>query len=122
MEGVLFGAFLLALCFYVGRTWLRWFRVEAKLVPPKWRSAVTTFGFAASTISLITILLLMVYATVSSSLTPYHPISLLAYRIIFATSLLAIVAGITGKGPLETPTFVCSLLCLLVLAVAGFAS
>jgi hypothetical protein len=46
----------------------------------------------------------------------------LAYRTIFVTSLLAIVAGIVGKGPLETPTFVCSVLCLLVLAIAGFAS
>jgi hypothetical protein len=122
MADVLFGAFLLALCFYVGRTWLRWFLAEPRLVSPKWRSGVTTFGFSACTISLVTILLLMVYATVSSSLTPYHPISLLADRIIFATSLLAIVAGIVGKGPLETPTFVCSLLCLLVLAIAGFAS
>jgi len=65
---------------------------------------------------------LTLYTTVSSSLTPCHPISVLAYRTIFATSLLAIVAGIVGKGPLETPTFVCSLLCLLVLAIAGFAS
>jgi len=122
MADVLFGAFLLAPCFYVGRTWLRWFRAEPRLVSPKWRSGVTTFGFSACTVSLITILLLMVYATVSSGLTPYHPISVLAYRTIFATSLLAIVAGIVGKGPLETPTFVCSLLCLLVLAIAGFAS
>jgi len=119
---MLFGAFLLALCFYVARTWLRWLRAETKLVPPKWRSGVTTFGFSACTVSLTTILFFMVYATVSSSLTPYHPISLLAYRIIFATSLLAIVAAVVGKGPLETPTFVCSLLCLLVLAVAAFAS
>jgi hypothetical protein len=122
MADVLFGAFLLALCFYVGRTWLRWFRAETRLVPPRWRSGVTTFGFSACTASLITILLLTVYATVSSSLTPYHPISLLAYRIIFATSLLAIVAAIVGKGPLEKPTFVCSLVCLVVLAIAGFAS
>jgi hypothetical protein len=71
---------------------------------------------------LVTILLLMLYATVGSSLTAFHPISVLAYRTIFATSLLAIVAVIVGKGPLETPTFVCSLLCLLVLAIAGFAS
>jgi hypothetical protein len=55
MEDVLFGAFLLTLCFYVGRTWLRWFRVETKLVPPKWRSGVTMFGFSACTVSLTTI-------------------------------------------------------------------
>ena len=122
MADVLFGALLLALCFYVGRTWFRWFRAEPRLVSPKWRSAVTVIGFSASTVSLVTILLLMVYAAVSSNLTPYHPISLLAYRIIFTTSLLAIVAGIVGKGPLEKPTFVCSLVCLLVLVIAGFAS
>src|SRR5438309_9387640 len=68
---MLFGAFLLALCFYVARTWLRWLRAETKLVPPKWRSGVTTFGFSACTVSLTTILFFMVYATVSSSLTPY---------------------------------------------------
>ena len=39
-----------------------------------------------------------------------------------ATSMLAIVAGIVGKGPLEPPTFVCTLLCLLVLALALFAA
>jgi hypothetical protein len=122
MADVLFGAFLLALCLYVGRAWLRWFRAEPRLVSPKWRSGVTTFGFSACTVSLVTILLLMLYAAVSSGLTPYHPISVLAYRTIFVTSLLAIVAGIVGKGPLETPTFVCSILCLLVLAIAGFAS
>jgi hypothetical protein len=99
MADVLFGAFLLALCFYIGRTWVRWFRAEPRLVPPKWRSGVTTFGFSACTVSLATILSLMVYATVSSSLTPYQHISLLAYRIIFTTSMLAIVAGIVGKGP-----------------------
>jgi hypothetical protein len=122
MADVLFDAFLLALCFYVGRAWLRWFRAEPRLVSPKWRSGVTTFGFSACTVSLVTILLLMLYAAVSSSLTPYHPIAVLAYRTIFVTSLLAIVAGIVGKGPLETPTFVCSLLCLLVLAIALFAA
>jgi hypothetical protein len=47
---------------------------------------------------------------------------LLAYRIIFAISLLALIAGIVGKRPLEKPTFACSLLCLVILAIAGFAS
>ena len=87
MADVLFGAFLLALCFYVGRTWFRWFRAEPRLVSPKWRSSVTVIGFSACTVSLVTILLLMLYATVSSSLTPYHPISVLANRTIFVTSL-----------------------------------
>ena len=53
---------------------------------------------------------------------PYHPISVLANRTIFVTSVLAIVAGIAGKGPLETPTFVCSTVCLLILALALLAA
>jgi hypothetical protein len=91
-------------------------------VSPKWRSGVAVIGFSACTVSLVAILLLMLYATASRSLTPYHPISVVANRTIFVTSLLAIIAGIVGKGPLETPTFVCSLLCLLVLALALFAA
>ena len=35
MAEVLFGGFLIGLCFYVGRTWLSWFRAEPKLVSPK---------------------------------------------------------------------------------------
>ena len=77
----------------------------------EWRHSL---GFSACTVSLVTILLLMFYATASSSITPFDPISV--------TSRLAIVAGIVGKGPLETPTFVCSVLCLLVLAIVGFAA
>jgi hypothetical protein len=122
MADVVFGVFLLALCYYVGRTWFHWFRTEPRLVSPKWRSGVAAIGFLACTVSLVSVLLLMLYATVSSSLTPYHPISVLAHRTILVTSLLAIIAGIVGKGPLETPTFVCSLLCLLVLALALFAA
>jgi len=122
MADVIFGVFLLGLCFYVWKAWVRWFRSETRLAPPKWRSAVTLCGFCACSLALGTILLLIVYATVSSSLTPYHPVSLLAYRTIFAASVFAIVAGIIGKGPLETPTFVCSLLCLFIVAIAGFAS
>jgi hypothetical protein len=122
MEDLLFAGFLFALCFYVVRAWLRWFRSEPKLVAPVWRSSITLFGFAASTISLASIIFLMIYASVSSSFTPYHPTAVLADRIIFLTSLTAIVAGIIGTGPLETPTFACSVLCLLILFIALFAS
>ena len=38
--------------------------------------------------------------------------------VSFATSLLAAVAGIVAKVPLEKPTFVGSILCLLVLVLA----
>src|SRR5215470_16289559 len=99
MADMIFGVFLLGLCVYVGKAWLRWFQTETKLAPPRWRSAVTLCGFSACTLALGTILLLIVYATVSSSLTPYHPVSLLSYRTIFAASVFAIVAGIIGKGP-----------------------
>jgi hypothetical protein len=119
---VLFDAFLLALCFYVTRTWVRWFRTEVRLVAPKWRSGTTTFGFALSTLSLACIISLMIYATISSSFTPINPTAQLAYQIIFLTSVTAIVAGIVGTGPLETPTFVCSVVCLAILVIAGIAS
>ena len=122
MADLIFGAFLLGLCFYVGRAWIRWFQAKPKLAPPRWRSTVTVFGFSACTVALVTLLLLMTSATVISNLTPHHPVSLIADRAIFATSVFAILAGIVGKGPLETPTFVCSILCLSVLAVSGFAS
>src|ERR1700745_1110805 len=100
MADLIFSAFLLGLCFYVGRAWIRWFKSAPKLVLPKWRSTVTVFGFSACTVALVTILLLMTYATLSSNLTPQHPISLIANRTIFATSVFAIVAVIVGKGPL----------------------
>lgn len=122
MADLLFFVFLFVLCFYVARTWLGWFRSETKLVAPVWRSSITLFGFAASTISLASIIFLMIHASVSSSFTPYHPTAVLADRIIFVTSLTAIVAGIIGTGQLETPTFVCSVLCLLILFIAVFAS
>ena len=121
MENLLFSAFLLALGLYVVSAWVRWFRSEAKRIAPEWRSSITVFGFAASTISLASIISLVIFASISS-ITPYHPTALLAYRIIFVTSLTAIVAGIVGTGTLETPTVVCSVLCLLVLLVTAFAA
>jgi hypothetical protein len=122
MADLLFDAFLLTLCFCVARTWVRWFRSEVKLVAPKWRSGTTAFGFGLSTVSLVFIIFLMVYATISSSYTPYRPTAQFTYLMIFGTSVTAIVAGIVGTGPLETPTFVCSVLCLLILFIALFAS
>lgn len=121
LGGIVVWGPLIALCVYVIRTWIRWFRTETKLPSPKWRGIITTSGFAASTVSLATIIFLTVYASLSSSLTPYHPTAVLAYRIIFVTSLSALIAGIIGKGSLETPTFICSLLCLLVLVITAFA-
>jgi hypothetical protein len=43
---------LIAFCVYVVRSWVRWFRAEVKLIPPRWRSGITTIGFGASTASL----------------------------------------------------------------------
>ena len=122
MEDVLFSAFLLALCFYVVRTWFRWFHGETRLVAPKWRSSITVFGFAASTVSLACVVFLSIYGSISSSFTPYNPMVLGSEAIIFVTSLTAIVSGIVGTGPLETPTFVCSVVCLVLFVIEGIAS
>lgn len=122
MEDLFFGGLLLGLCFYTVRAWFRWFRCEPKLVAPVWRSSITVFGFGSSTISLACVIFLVIYASISSSLTPYHPTALLIYRTICVTSLTAIIAGIVGEGPLETPTFVCSVVCLVILLITGFAS
>ena len=122
MADLLFDAFLLSLCFYVVRTWVRWLRSEVKLVAPTWRSGTTTFGFALSTLALACIIFLMIYPTMSSSFTPINPTAQLAYQIIVVTSVTATVAGIVGTGPLETPTFVCSVVCLVILVIAGIAS
>jgi hypothetical protein len=113
MADLIFGALLLALCFYVARTWFRWFRSDIKLVEPKWRSSITAFGFAASTISLAVIIVLILHGLVASGFPPYQFIAL---RILLATALSAIVAAMVGTGPLEIPTVACSVFCLLVLA------
>lgn len=118
---MLFDVFVLGLCLYVVGTWVRWFRTDVKIASPRWRSGITMFGFLANTVSVVTVVPLMFFAN-SSSYILYHPTAQLASRIIFTTSLLAMIAGIVGIGELETPTLVCSLTCLLILFIHAFAA
>jgi hypothetical protein len=114
-------AFLATLSFYVIRTWKRWFRSDPKLVQPEWRSAITIFGFAASTASLVAIIGLAVHAFITGGLPYYHPVLMFAFRLGFLTALLGMVAALIGTGPLEVPTIVCSVLSLLIWIVEALA-
>ena len=105
---------LIAFCYYVVRSWVRWSRTEVKLTPPRWRSAVTTTGFAAASISLAVIIALGAHAIFTGGLPYYHPILMLAFRIGFLTALIGVLAALIGKGQLEKPTIISSLLCLLI--------
>ena len=81
-RNVLFDAFLFAMCFYVARTWTRWVRRDVKVAAPKWRSAITTLGFAASTVSLVVIVMLVLQSLINGGLAPFHPTILLALRVV----------------------------------------
>jgi hypothetical protein len=105
---------LIAFCFYVVRSWVRWSRGEVKLTPPRWRSSVTTVGFAAASTSLAVIIALGAHAIFTGGLPYYHPILMLAFRIGLLTALIGVLAALIGKGQLEKPTIISSLLCLLI--------
>jgi hypothetical protein len=114
-------ALLATLCFYVVRSWMRWFRSGAKTVQPLWRSGITTFGFAASTASLAAIIALIVHAVITGGLPYYHPVLTFAFRFGFLTALLGMIAALIGTGQLEVPTIVCSVSCLLIWLVEALA-
>src|ERR1700747_2415786 len=95
---------LLAFCVYVVRSWVRWFRVEVKLSPPRWRSGITTIGFGASTVSLTVIVTLGVHAFITGGLPYYSPPLMMAFRMGFLTALCGVLAALIGKGQLEVPT------------------
>lgn len=121
MGGVLVYTFLLGLLFYVARTWVRWFGNSAKLVEPRWRSIVTTFGFAASSSSLLVIVILAIHAIFTGGFPYYSPPLKLAFRVGFLTALAGVFAALVGKGPLEVPTIISSMLCLLIWFVEAMA-
>jgi hypothetical protein len=121
MGGVLVYASLLGLLLYVARTWIRWLRSGAELVDPQWRSIVTTFGFAASSSSLLVIIVLAIHAVITGGFPYYSPPLMLAFRVGFLTALAGILAALVGKGPLEVPTIISSTLCLLIWFVEAMA-
>jgi hypothetical protein len=107
-----------AMCFYPIKIWVRWFQSDIKFVEPKWRSQVSLFGFVTSNISLLIIVSTMIHGLVSSRVQPDAPIT----AAIFATSLIAVVAALTGTGSLGFPTAVCSVFCLLVSLISAVAA
>jgi hypothetical protein len=118
---VMVWGFLIAFCMYVVRTWLRWFRAEGKLSPPRWRSGITTIGFGASTACLTVIVTLGVHAFVTGGLPYYSPPLMMAFRVGFLTALCGVLAALLGKGQLKVPTIISSLLCLLIWFVEAIA-
>jgi hypothetical protein len=112
---------LIAFCSYVVRSWFRWSRSEVKLTAPRWRSGVTTVGFAASSISLTVIIALGAHAIFTGGLPYDHPLLMVAFRIGFLTALVGVLAALIGKGQLEKPTIISSLLCLLIWFVEAMA-
>jgi hypothetical protein len=118
---VIVWALLIAFCVYVVRSWVRWFRTAVKLTPPRWRSAVTTVGFGASTVSLTVIVMLGVHAFITGGLPYYSPPLMMAFRMGFLTALCGVLAALIGKGQLEVPTIISSLLCLLIWFVEAIA-
>lgn len=112
---------LIAFCVYVVRSWVRWSRSAVKLTEPRWRSGITTFGFAAASISLATIIALGAYAIFTGGLGYDHPLLIFAFRIGFLTGLLGVLAALIGKGQLEKPTIVSSLVCLLIWLMGAVA-
>jgi hypothetical protein len=121
LGGIVIWGLLIAFCVYIVRTWLRWSRAEVKLSPPRWRSGITTIGFGASTASLTLIVALGVHAFITGGLPYYSPPLMLAFRVGFLTALCGVVAALIGKGQLEVPTIVSSLLCLLIWFVEAMA-
>jgi predicted membrane protein len=112
----------LAVCLYLVRTWVRWFRGDTRFPEPRWRSGVTVFGFAASTMSVLIVLAVMLYGLISSGLQPQGSTSAHAILTVAVTALIGLISAFIGKGPLGIPAAVCSGSCLLALLLHSWAS
>ena len=82
---------------------------------------MATLGFAVSTVSLLVIVILGMHALFTGGFPYYSPPLMLAFRVGFLTALSGLLAGLIGRGPLERPTIVSSLICLLIWFVTGLA-
>lgn len=109
------------LCVYVGKTWARWLHSENRLSMPRWRSIILVLGFVASTVSLTVIVFVAVHALATGGFPYYSRPLILSFRIGFLTALLGILAALLGKGQLEKPTIISSLICLLIWIVEAAA-
>lgn len=112
---------LIAFCSYIVRSWVRWSRSDVKLAAPRWRSAVTLFGFLTVNVSLAVFIAVGVHAIFTGGLPYYHPVLILAFRIGFLAALMGMLAALIGKGQLDKPTIISSLLCLLIWFAEGLA-
>src|ERR1043166_1386890 len=112
---------LLAFAAYVLWAWIGWLQADEKFVDPRWRSWVTVIGFGAATTSVLIIVLLATHALLTGGFPYYHPVLMGGMTIGFLSALLGVLCALIGKGKLEIPTIVCSVLCLLILFVEAIA-
>ena len=117
LSGLSLVVFWSLISWFVVRTWTRWCQSEVRLPPPRWRSRFAVVGFAASNLSLGTIMFLMFSGFISSRNFLDRPPGFFALRIAFFSALAGICAAIAGSGPLGLPTAVCSIGVFLVLGV-----
>ena len=116
------GLLPLAVCFYVVRTWVRWFQGDSRNVKRQWRDGITVFGFAASNVAVLNIIATMFYGLIGRGLQPQSSISVWASIIVLATALTGLICALVGTGSLGIQTAICSSSCLLILLIHGWAS
>jgi hypothetical protein len=116
------GLLPLAVCFYLVRTWVRWFQGDSRNVKRQWRDSITVFGFAASNIAVLIIITIMFYGLLGRGLQPQSSTSVWASIIVLATALAGLICAFVGTGSLGIQTAICSCSCLLVLLLHGWAS
>ena len=106
---------LLALfCLYVVRSWRHWYRSKSGFPKTSWRTCIAFLGFVSASVSLFTIIALAVHALLTGGFPYYSPPLIFAFRLGFLTALCGVLAALIGTGPLEIPTIVSSLMCLVI--------
>jgi hypothetical protein len=113
--------FLIGLALYVAKTWVRWVSSGATLTEPRWRSLAATIGLAASTFSLSLIIALAIHAVITGGFPYYSRPLMTAFRVGFLTALTGVLGALIGKGSLEVPAIISSILCLLIWFVEAVA-
>src|SRR5262245_32452575 len=108
---------LIALVGIVVASWVSWLRSGGKWTKPFWRQVIAVCGFVGCTFSAFLLAALAIHALVTGGFPFYHPTLLLAFRLGFLTSLLGMLAGGFGKGPLRIPSLCCSAFAFLMWAI-----
>ena len=117
LSGLTLIAFWLLIGWFVGRTWMRWAPVRVKSPVSKWRSSIAVFGFAASNVSLASIMFLMVGGYIGHGYVLDHWLGTVALQITLLGAVVGILASLAGNKPLALPTAVCSIGCFLALLI-----